>query len=194
MPSDSGDALGEPEAKKLEFESASPRVESVTAGGVHSPSGKENSEGPTGLPLTVSGCTAKNDPKMSEDKLKEHQESITKTKLDQKAEKKADKKAGQDAAKNEKGEKKPRMTAKAKSNPKGKAKAAAPKKDADEETDTLDSEEPLTEHSDLEDESEPGEAKDKVGVLQIYDDCIISNWILLYLKDLNGISCTNRFS
>ena len=171
MPSDSGDALGEPEAKKLEFESASPRVESVTAGGGHAPSGKEKSEGPTGLPLTVSGCTAKNDPKMSEDKLKELQESITKTKLDQKAEKKADKKAGKDAAKNEKVEKKTRMTAK-KSNPKGKAKAAASKKDADEETDTLDSEEALTEHSDLEDESEPGEAKDKVGVLQIYDDYI----------------------
>ena len=165
MPSDSGDALGEPEAKKLEFGSASPRVESVTAGGEHPQSGKEKSAGPPELPLTVSGLTCKNDPRMSEDKLKELQDSISKTKTDQKAEKKADKKAekaAKGAAKNEKEQKNTRMTAKAKSKPKKAAKAAASKKAEDEETDTLESEEPLTEN---EDESEPEEAEDKVGFL-----------------------------
>lgn len=160
-------------------------MESVTVGGEHAQSGKEKPQGPPELPLTVSGCTGKNDPKMSEDKLKELQESIAKTKLDQKAEKKADKKAEKrvekDAAKNENEEKKTKMTAKAKSNPKGKAKSAASKKVEDEETDTLDSEEPLTESD--EDESGQGEAEDKVGVLGICGDCKIYQF---------GHYCTSR--
>ena len=101
------------------------------------------------LPLTISQCSNKIDPPMSEKKREELQAGILSAKSNQKAEAKAEKKAV----------KEPKMTA-SKAKAKGKSKKQKKDKSDEEESNPLDSEESLTD-GELPPESDDEEKKAK---------------------------------
>lgn len=129
---------------------------------------EQKAEGKAALPMTVTGCTAKSDPPMSAEKVKDLQNQIQAARKDQKAEKKQATKEKATSVKQQpkKGAMTAKSKAKAKAAPKHTSKSNKKNSaDDEEESNTLDSEEPLESGDDLPPESPEDTKVAKAGFL-----------------------------